>query len=162
MADCAPRVVQRIQGVILSLEKKSVTEIAQLLHVHRSSVHAWVTLWNEHGPVSLYEGHRSGRPRQLSDEDKVRLADIVESGPAAYGLNTDVWTSPVIATIIEEEFGVSYHPGHVRKLLLALGFSVQRPTTALLQADPSQRNKWIRYTHPNLKKSPSGGRGNHP
>lgn len=155
MADKASRVLQRIQGVMLSIEKKSISEIAEILHVHRSSVHTWVTLWNEHGVVSLYEGHRSGRPRQLNDNDKERLADIVESGPVAYGLNTGVWTSPVIAMIIEDEFGVSYHPGHVRKLLHALGFSVQRPTTKLVQADPKRRNKWVRYTYPNLKKKPA-------
>jgi len=152
MADNAPRVLQRIQGVILSLEKRSVSEVAQILHVHRTSAHAWITLWNEYGALSLYEGHRSGRPRQLSEQDKERLADIVESGPVAYGLNTGVWTSTIISMIIEEEFGVSYHPGHVRKLLHAIGFSVQRPTSKLVQADPKQRNKWIRYTYPNLKK----------
>lgn len=155
MADKAPRVLQRIQGVILSLEKNSVTEIARQLHVNRSSVHVWVTLWNEHGALSLYEGHRSGRPNSLSAEDKERLADIVESGPVAYGFNTGVWTSPIIATVIEEEFDVHYHPGHVRKLMHAIGFSVQRPTTKLVQADAKQRNKWVRYTYPNLKKKPA-------
>ncbi len=33
----------------------------------------------------------------------------------------------MIAWVIEEEFGVQYHPGHVRKLLHGWGFSVQRP-----------------------------------
>ncbi|HDH06009.1 MAG TPA: winged helix-turn-helix domain-containing protein, partial [Nitrospirae bacterium] len=58
------------------------------------------------------------------------------------------------AQIIEEEFAVHYHPGHVRKLLKEMGFSVQRPTTKLMQADPKKQNKWIRYTYPNLKKKP--------
>ena len=154
ISDKAPRVLLRIQGVMLSLEKHSISDIAAQLHVHRSSVHAWVTLWNEHGTLSLYEGHRSGCPRRLNDKDYEQLADILESGPVAYGLNTGVWTSPIIARIIEEEFGVCYHPGHVRKLLHALGYSVQRPTTRLVQADPKQRNKWVRYTYPNLKKKP--------
>ena len=35
-----------------------------------------------------------------------------------------IWTSPMIAWVIEEEFGVQYYPGHVRKLLYAWGFSV--------------------------------------
>ncbi len=152
MADNAPRVVLRIQGVMLSLEQQSVSNIAQLLRVHRSSVHTWISLWNEYGAESLYEGYRSGKPRRLSEQDREKLVDIVESGPVAYGLNTGVWTSPIITQIIEEEFGVSYHPGHVRKLLHEFGFSVQRPTTQLVQGDPKQRNKWIRYTYPNLKK----------
>jgi transposase len=37
----------------------------------------------------------------------------------------------MIAWVIEEEFGVEYHPGHVRKLLHRWGFSVQRPHRVL-------------------------------
>jgi transposase len=102
----------------------------------------------------LKEGHRSGRPPSLAAAQREDLQDILESGPVAYGLNTGVWTSPMIAAIIEEEFGVRYHPGHVRRLLHRLGFSVQRPNTRLVQADTRAQNKWIRYTYPNLKKTP--------
>ncbi len=153
-ADKAPRVALRIQGVMLSLEKHSVSEIAQLLHMHRSTVHSWILWWNEYGKEGLYEGHRSGRPRNLTETDRRRLSDIVDSGPVAYGLQTGVWTSPIVAGVVEDEFGVRYHPGHVRKLLKELGFSVQRPTPALVQADPKKQNKWTRYTYPNLKKKP--------
>lgn len=153
-ADKAPRVALRIQGVMLSLEKYSVSEIARLLQVHRSSVHAWLVWWNEYGEEGLYEGHRSGRPAALSQTDRDRLTDIVDSGPVAYGLQTGVWTSPIIAGVIEDEFAVRYHPGHVRKLLKGMGFSVQRPAASLMQADPKKQNKWTRYTYPNLKKKP--------
>ena len=153
-ADKAPRVALRILGVMLSLEKHSVSEIARLLHVHRSTVHAWILGWNEYGEEGLYEGHRSGRPTALSPTDRERLSDIVDSGPVAYGLQTGVWTSPIIARVIEDEFAVRYHPGHVRKLLKEIGFSVQRPAPSLMQADPKKQNKWTRYTYPNLKKKP--------
>lgn len=158
-ADKAPRVALRIQGVMLSLERHSVADIAQLLHVHRSTVHEWVLSWNQYGREGLYEGHRSGRPPALGSEARIRLSDIVDSGPIAYGLQTGVWTSPIIARIIEEKFAVTYHPGHVRKLLKEMGFSVQRPTTKLVQADPAKQNKWTRYTYPNLKTSPRRGSG---
>jgi transposase len=58
-----------------------------------------------------------------------------------------------VAQVIEEEFGQQYHPGHVRKLLKQLDYSVQRPTTSLVQADSSQKRKWVRYTYPRLKKT---------
>ena len=153
-ADKAPRVALRIQGIILSLEKHSVADIGNLLKIHRSSVHSWITAWNAHGEEGLLEGHRSGRPPKLTANALLRLDDIVDSGPVTYGLETGVWTSPIIARVIEEEFGVIYHPGHVRKILKQLGFSVQRPTTQLVQADPRKQNKWVRYTYPNLKKKP--------
>jgi len=155
MADKAPRVALRIQGVLLSLEKHSISEIAHLLEVHRSSVHTWIQHWNEFHEEGLLEGHRCGRPALLTEADRQRLRDIVDSGPVAYGLETGLWTSVNLAEVIAEEFGVEYHPGHVRKLLHLAGLSVQRPTTRLVQADPAQQRKWTRYTVPNLKKTPA-------
>ena len=155
-SDKAPRVVLRIQGVLLSLEGCSTGEIARHLKVARSAVPVWLQRWNEYGEEGLWEGHRSGRPVELSLRQREGLADILDSGPVAYGLDTGIWTSPVVAQVIREEFGCVYHPGHVRKLLRQLGYSRQRPTTRLVQADLRQKRKWTRYTYPNLKKTPKG------
>ena len=105
-ADKAPRVALRIQAITLSLEKHAPTDIAQLLHVSRSCVHEWINAWNEYGMEGLLEGHRSGRHSRLTEENKEQLFDIVESGPVAYGLQTGMWTSPLIASVIEDEFNV--------------------------------------------------------
>jgi len=156
--DKAPRVALRLQAIMLSVQGQTSGQIAHGLQVDRTRVHAWIGAWNEHGDEGLLEGHRSGRPAQLNDAQRERLGDILDSGPVAHGLNTGVWTSPVIAQIIAEEFDVNYPPGHVRRLLKQLNFSVQRPKTRLVQADPKKPNRWIRYTHPNLKKTP-GAKG---
>ena len=150
--DRVPRVLLRIQAILLSLDDKSPPQIAQLLRVHRTRVHAWVSQWNEYGLEGLKEGQRSGRPREMTPEQEEHFRDIVESGPVAYGLNTGVWTSRILSQVMADEFALTFHPGHVRKLLKALNFSVQRPTTELVRADPRKQNKWIRYTYPNLKK----------
>jgi len=152
----APRVALRLEAIMLSVQKQTTGQIAQGLQVDRSRVHAWIGAWNEYGDAGLLEGHRSGRPAQLDATQREQLADILDSGPVAHGLNTGVWTSPLITQIIEEEFDVNYHPGHVRRLLQQLNFSVQRPKTRLVQADPKKQNRWIRYTQPNLKKTPRG------
>jgi transposase len=154
LADHQYRVATRLHAIMLSIEKHTSGDIAALLKVNRSNVPVWINNWNNHGAVGLLEGHRRGRRSALSAEDKVRLGDIIESGPVAYGLNTGVWTSKIITQIIEEEFGVGFHPGHVRKILKKIGFSVQRPTYRLVNADAKKKNKWIRYTYPNLKKTP--------
>lgn len=148
------RVATRLHAVILSIEKHTSGDIANLLKVNRTNVPVWINNWNNHGADGLLEGHRSGRKSGLGHEEKERLGDIVESGPVAYGLNTGVWTSKIITQVIKEEFGIRFHPGHVRKLLKKLGFSVQRPTYKLVNADSKKKNKWIRYTYPNLKKTP--------
>ena len=158
MKDRAPRVAQRFHGIVLSIEGRTTMEIARILKVHRSTVPLWIDQWNQEQETGLLEGHRPGRPAGLTPRERQQLRDILDSGPVAYGLETGIWTSPIIRQVIQEEFAVRYHPGHVRKLLKQLGYSVQRPTTRLVQADPAQKNKWVRYTYPNLKKKP-GAKG---
>jgi hypothetical protein len=46
---------------------------------------------------------------ELTPAQQKQLDDILDSGPAAYGLDTGMWTSPMIAWVIEEEFGIQYH-----------------------------------------------------
>ena len=153
--DRVPKVMLRIQGILLSLEGKTAGDIAQTLRVHRSTVPLWIQNWNRHGVESFPEGHRSGRPAGLSRRQRSILADIINDGPVAAGFDTGIWTSPLIAQVIAEEFATTYHPGHVRKLLKQMGYSVQRPIASLVQADLAQHRKWVRYTYPNLKKTRS-------
>ncbi len=152
--DQEPRVAQRFHAIALSIEGHTTSQIAESLKVHRSSVPLWIEQWNRHRERGLLEGHRAGRPGELKPAQREQLQDILDSGPVAYGLETGIWTSPVISRVIADEFDVDYHPGHVRKLLKQLGYSVQRPTTRLVQADPDRKNRWVRYTYPRLKKKP--------
>jgi transposase len=156
--DQEPRVAQRFHAIALSIEGRTTSQIADSLKVHRSSIPLWIEHWNQHRERGLLEGHRAGRPGELNPAQRVQLQDILDSGPVAYGLETGIWTSPVIRRVIADEFQVDYHPGHVRKLLKQLGYSVQRPTTRLVQADPNRKNRWVRYTYPRLKKKP-GAKG---
>ena len=87
------------------------------------------------------------------------LGDIIESGPEAYGLDSGFWTSPMIGGAVEAEFGVVFHPGHVRKLLAAIGFSVQCPRRRLARADATAQARWRRRPLPPLKKSQTEERG---
>jgi len=153
--DGAYRVAKRLQAVVLNSEGRTSGELAGILKAPRSRVSEWLSLYQAHGVDGLLEGYRSGRPPLLADEQRTQLGDILDSGPVAYGLDTGVWTSPMLAWVIEEEFGVTYHPGHVRKLLHNMGFSVQRRRRVLARADAQEQDRWHRRTYPNLKKKPA-------
>jgi transposase len=157
--DGAYRVAKRLQAIVLNSEGRTSGELAGILKAPRSRVSEWLSLYQTHGVDGLLEGYRSGRPPLLTAEQRAHLGDILDSGPVAYGLDTGLWTSPMLAWVIEEEFGVAYHPGHVRKLLHNLGFSVQRPRRVLARADASEQDRWHRRTYPNLKKKPEAKAG---
>src|SRR5271155_4882987 len=151
----AYRVAKRLQAVVLNSEGRTSGELAHLLAAPRSRVSEWLAHYQAYGVEGLLEGHRSGRPVELTSAQRKQLDDILDSGPVAYGLDTGIWTSPMIAWVIEEEFGIVYHPGHVRKLLHDLGFSVQRPRRGLAPAGRRQQDRWHCFLYPPLKKKPA-------
>ena len=150
--DGAYRVAKRIHAVVLNADGRTSGEVAHILKAPRSKVSEWFSNYEAYGVEGLLEGYRSGRPARLNEEQKTTLTDIVESGPVAYGFDCGVWTSPMVGRVIEEEFDVTYHPGHVRKLLHDIGFSVQRPRRVLARADEEKQNRWRRRIYPSLKK----------
>ena len=153
----AYRVAGRIHAVLLNSSGRTSGEISGILNAPLSRVSEWLKSYEEHGYEGLLEGYRPGRPARLSPEEKIALGDMLDSGPIAYGFSSGVWTSPMIGRVIEEEFDVIYHPGHVRNLLHRLGFSVQRPKRRLAMADPEKQDRWHRRTYPNLKKKHARG-----
>ena len=157
--DGAYRVANRLRAVMLNSEGHTSGELASILKAPRSKVSAWLQHYQTDGVDGLLEGYRSGRPSELSEKQQQQLGDILDSGPVAYGLDTGIWTSPMIAWVIAEEFGVQYHPGHVRKLLHGWGFSVQRPRRVLARADAAAQDRWHRRIYPALKKKPNHDTG---
>lgn len=152
LRDGAYRVASRLHAVALNMEGRTAPEIADILKVHRSKVSVWLRNWQQIGMDGILEGHRPGRPPAMSDDQRQRLADILDSGPVAHGFTSGVWTSPMVSRVIEEEFSITYHPAHVSRILHELGFSVQRPKKALAQADKVVQSRWIRYKYPRIKK----------
>jgi transposase len=146
------RVAKRIHAVLLNCEGKTSSNIAHTVMAPRSKVSLWLSNYEQYGYESFLEGYRSGRPCGLNDKQKMELADIVDSGPVAYGFSSGIWTAVMIGNIIQSEFGIEYKARHVRRILHDLDFSVQRPKRVLANADPVLQNKWIRYTYPNIKK----------
>jgi transposase len=152
--DGAYRVARRLRAVVLNSEGRTSGQLAEILQAPRSKVSQWLQRYQRDGIDGLLEGYRSGRPSELSEKQQEQLGDILDSGPVAYGLDSGIWTSPMIAWVIESEFDVEYHPGHVRKLLRRWGFSVQRPRRVLARANAAAQDRWHRRIYPALKKKP--------
>ena len=131
------------------------TEIAQRLKVVRQSVARWVEQYRSQGRDGLKKAGRAGRKPLLSASDLQRLEQLLEQGPGALGYETPLWTCPRVAHLIEEEFGVRYHEGHVWKILVALGWSPQRPTGRARERNEEQIRNWKKKTWPAIKKKPT-------
>jgi transposase len=57
-----------------------------------------------------------------------------------------------VAEVIRKEFGVSYHPAHVSRLLKALRQSLQKPQRRAEQRDEEAIERWKDKKWPSLKR----------
>ena len=80
------------------------------------------------------------------------LPDFLWHGAEAYGPRGEVRTCGRVAQVIEEEFGVRYHKGHVSRLLKALGWTPQVPITRAIQREEEAIERWQRDVWPALRR----------
>ena len=82
------------------------------------------------------------------------MIQLLAQGPLPRGYRTNVWTSKRIAQLIDEEFGISYHPNHIGRLMFRLGWSHQKPKKRAAERDPEKIEGWKRKRWPGIKKKP--------
>lgn len=131
------------------------SEIGRRLKVCNQTVSRWRKQFGEGGREALRQAGRAGRKPLLSAADQQRLAALLKKGPEQLGYETPLWTCWRVAHLIEEEFGVAYHAGHVWKILRRLNWSVQRPAGRALERNEVAIEEWKRSRWPALKKKPT-------
>src|ERR1700760_268287 len=84
--------------------------------VCRQTVSRWVEEFKAGGKNGLKKAGRAGRKAQLTEADRTRLEKLLLEGPEKLGYETPLWTCARLAHLIEQEFGIRYHRGHVWKV----------------------------------------------
>src|SRR5260221_8361740 len=93
---------------------------------------------------------------RLSEKQRQQLEKLLVAGPERVGYETPLWTCPRVAHLIEQEFDVGYHEGHVWKILVGLGWSPQRPEGRARERNEEQILNWKKNVWPELKKKRAG------
>jgi transposase len=130
------------------------TAIARRLQTGSSTVYRWRDQYRAGGKDALKKAGRAGRKPLLSGQQLKQLEKRLVQGPERLGYQTPLWTCPRVAHLIEEEFGVRYHEGHVWKILVRLGWSPQRPIGRARERNEKQIAHWKKQVWPRIKKKP--------
>jgi transposase len=109
------------------------SEIGRRLKVSNQTVSRWRKEYQEGGNIALRQAGRAGRLPCLDETDKDRLVELLLQGPEHLGYETPLWTCQRVAHLIEKNFEVDYHPGHVWRILRQLNWSVQQPVGRALE-----------------------------
>ena len=128
--------------------------IADVLGVTQGAVSQWLARAKEHGAEALRRRKAPGAKPRLTSEQKAQIPELLKQGPEAFGFRGDVWTRERVATVIRREFGVSYHPVHVGRILKALGWTRQKPVRRARQRDEEAIERWQDERWPELQKKP--------
>jgi transposase len=89
-------------------------------------------------------------------DERTQLVGLLAQGAEAFGFRGAVWTCRRVARLIREQFGVSYHPAHVSRLLAQLDWSPQKPIVRARQRDEEAIAEWYGERWPALKKRHDG------
>jgi len=145
----------RIQTLLLVSRGHREADAAAAIGVGYRTVQDWIHRYRKGGFPGLKKGPFEGGKSRLTDEQKRELSRIIEAGPQEAGLDTGVWTTSIVAKLVRDLFGISYHPDHVGRVLHQLGYSVQYPGRSLSKADENLQRTWLSDELPEIKKKPS-------
>ena len=145
---------RRFEGLKLLRQGFNQSEVARRVKVCSQTVSRWAKTVSEDGEKALRAAGRAGRKPLLDDRQRERLVARLLEGPERLGYETPLWTCERVAHLIEQEFGVRYHAGHVWKLLRQLNWSPQRPAGRALERNEEAIADWKRKTWPAIKKKP--------
>ena len=127
-------------------------DVAEALGVSRGALSRWAALARQGGSQALRRRKPPGGPSKLKGDQLAQLPELLQRGPGSFGFSGEIWTRARVAQAIRQEFGVSYHPTQVGRLLKQCGSSLQKPALRASQRNEDAiRDCWDRR-FPELKK----------
>lgn len=154
----SPKALERRRFKAMDLLEDGLqpVEVAKTLKVDRRSVRRWKAAFRNQGPKAIKAKPSSGRPPKLDKQARKDLEKRLLQGAKAAGFQTDLWTCPRVAKLIQSIFGVRYHVDHIGRLLHSLGWSPQKPQRKAVERNEEQIQQWIKLEWPRIKKKHRG------
>jgi putative transposase len=143
---------RRASAELLRSGKLSQAAIARQLGVSRMAVSHWAKQLAQGGVRALRARTAPGRAAHLTLKQQKALVGKLKRGALAAGFSTERWTMSRVRQLIEREFGVCYHLHSINRLLLKLGWSLQRPLPRATEQDEELVRAWLAQDWPRIKK----------
>ncbi|PKK85399.1 MAG: hypothetical protein CVT48_05535 [Thermoplasmata archaeon HGW-Thermoplasmata-1] len=126
----------RLLCAIHRKEGRSIDDIAGFTNMGRRTVHETLKRFVERGVEAKDSIKQAGRPPKLTEKQRRKLVQRLEQGPPYNP--SGLWTTKEVREIIRKDFGVKYAHAYVWELLIAMGFSLQRPRQKHYKSPPAE------------------------
>lgn len=143
---------RRLLATQRMLEGYSAEDVADVLGVDPSSVYRWVSAFRLHDAAGLVARSVPGRPPKLTSTQEKIVRRWLADDPTNHGFPNELWTAPRLAQLIDEEFGVSFHPDYLCAWLRQRGYSPQLPRRIPRERDDREIARWLAEEWPRIKR----------
>lgn len=134
-------------------------DVARELGVSQASVSRWAAALQQCGARALRARPRTGRPPKLKQDAWSEVCRVLKRGARAHGHSMERWTLARVAQLIEERFGVHYHPHYLAEPLRAHGLTPQVPKRQAMERDDALIRAWLAHDWPRIKRGLSEADG---
>lgn len=142
---------RRLEGCQMLEQGYRQAEVAKRLKVSPAAV----SKWEKRRQAGLVLSQRPAcTEHRLNGRQQQRLQVLLCRGAQKAGHADGLWTLGRVARLIEKHFGVSYHPGHVWRVMKSMGWSCQKPVRRAVERNEAAIEQWKKRSWPLIKKKP--------
>lgn len=127
----------RMLAIANALEGMTRAEAARLAGMERQALRDAVVRYNAEGLAGLHNRPHPGPASRLTKEQLQQLRQMVLDGPDPETTALSAWTLQDLCDAVTARWSVSYHAGHMSKLMRKLGLSRQKARPSHPKADPA-------------------------
>lgn len=115
----------RLLAAIHRKSSKTIDEICNVLEKPKTTIHRWLNTFSCKGINGKNTIKQPGRTPLLSIKQRKKLLQMLERGPPHNPKG--LWTTKQVKELIKHKYGAVFVNQHIWRMLIALGFSLQRP-----------------------------------
>jgi transposase len=134
-------------------EGESPSSVIASYGFNRTTIYKWIKAASQPGVgvKALKAKVLTGRPRSLTPRQEQQVFRWINGrDPRQYGFDFGLWTRSIVASLIEQKFGLKLGLTAVGELLARLGLTPQKPLQRAYQRDPVAIERWQRETFPDI------------
>ena len=129
------------------------SEVMASLGLCRTTIYKWLATVRHGGERMLRSRKHPGPKSKLTPKQKLQVRRWISGkDPRQYGFDFGLWTRSILASMIEEKFGITVSVTAVGRLLAELDVTPQKPLRRAYERDPVAIKRWIKDVFPALKK----------
>ncbi len=125
----------RERAIFAHRNKQSVTAIAKMYGVHRTTIHRWIARNKNEKTLVRKKNPGSGKPSKLTKDQTKILTKLILKPATKYGYDTDFWTIRRIIEIAKEYLNIKISKSTMHRILYSEDYSYKKPERRFYEAN---------------------------